>query len=96
MRRYELQRMQVETSMSVEVEAKCDRCHVDEVDAAGGELYPVVIEFNLAESEGDYTSLDYCRPCVAELAPLFVAVGSRAPMLTDKVTTLDNGQEASP
>jgi hypothetical protein len=80
MRRYEKQK--VTQTMEVLVEAKCDRCGVAEKDADMGWLCPVVIEVNRDEEGGATDKYDYCNDCLVALADVFVAAGSRAPLVT--------------
>ncbi|GAA2608462.1 hypothetical protein GCM10010399_44120 [Dactylosporangium fulvum] len=79
MRRYELQDVVVQRE--VEVGRTCNGCGVSADDAEYG-LVEVVIEVNYGEESGGRDELDYCNPCLVELAPTLVAAGSTAELVT--------------
>lgn len=80
MRRYELQ--EVLDHRLVQVEAKCDRCGINEEDSNFGRLIPVAVEVDPGEEGGHRDVYDYCDPCLVEIADVLVAAGSRAPLVT--------------
>lgn len=58
--------------------ATCDGCGA--IDLMG--LVEVVISVNEGEEGGRRDEYDFCDDCLVERAPLLVAAGSRAPIVT--------------
>jgi hypothetical protein len=70
----------VMVAREVLAEATCDRCGWSTRYAS--ELITVVISVHEGEEGGAVDECDYCDDCIVELAPVLVAAGSKAEMVT--------------
>lgn len=77
------------------IRTTCNRCGVDETDSDGGRVHPVAIEIDDGEEGGSRDEFDLCDPCLVELADVFVAAGSKAPLVTGQERETDNPERAT-
>lgn len=78
MKRYAMESVTVERE--VLAEAVCDRCGWS--TRCASELITVIISVHEGEEGGGVDEYDYCDDCLVELAPVLVAAGSKADMVT--------------
>lgn len=85
MRRYEIRQVVVERKELVE--ERCDDCGFSVVDV--GPLVEVVIDVHLGEEGGGRDEAHYCDDCLVKRAPVLVAAGSRAELVTGVPVEVD-------
>lgn len=71
----------------------CDRCGTDTDES---EIITVTIDVGEGIDGSRVDTLDFCNDCLVALAPLFVQVGSTAPLVTGVEIDPDTGKPAEP
>ena len=67
----------------------CDGCGTEN---DGYDMVQVIIAVHEGEEGGRRDEYDYCDDCLVERAPLFVAAGSKAPLVTGEYLNPDEDE----
>jgi hypothetical protein len=80
----------VPTTIRQQTGTQCDRCqHTDDHDPALSPFTEVTVAVGEHEDGGKTNTFDLCQGCLVDMAPLLVAAGSTAPLVTGKWETDD-------